>query len=286
MHVSVPVLAAAIALIVVLSFLLVWLLVRFISRSRVGSDTDTRAAIAAVESRLEALSVMSEQLQDLSRVFSVPRIRGEVGETMLAELLRNYLPPDAFRLQHSFPDGSRVDALVVLADTLIPVDSKFPLEAVRRFLSDNPTATAIPSGIRKTFIEHAKAIKTRYIQPEAGTTPYALMYVPSEGLYHRLFVSDPGDTMQEMLSLRVIPVSPGTLFLYLLTIAHAMRGVAFQSHVSELADLVASVRRMLEETEQAHSILRTHLKNAVKASTETERKLGRLSESVDRLEGR
>ncbi|MFW6233876.1 MAG: DNA recombination protein RmuC [Spirochaetota bacterium] len=286
MHVSLPVVASGIALLLFLSCLLIVMLFRQRHGAGQGTHSDTHAALASMAERLNTLAGMSEQLQDLSRIFTVPRTRGEIGETMMADLLRTYLPPDAYTLQYRFPDGSRVDALVHLVDVHIPIDSKFPLEAIRKFLAEHPANQDIPHAIRKTFTEHAKAIRDRYIQPESGTTPYALMYIPSEGLYHRLFVTDTADTMQEFLGMRVIPVSPGTLFLYLLTVAHAMRGIAFQARVSELADLVSAVRRMLEETDQAHVVLRTHLKNAAKAAGETERKLARLGDSIDRLEGR
>ncbi len=278
--------AGSLVLTILLAILVIVLTVRVFRLRAYTSGSDATTTLALVEERLKALTSMSEQLQDLNRVFAVPRTRGEVGETMLAELLGQYLPRDAFDLQYGYPDGSRVDAIIHLADAHIPIDSKFPLEAIRSFLADNPSTTEIPKTIRKGFTDHAKAIQSRYIQPESGTTPYALMYVPSEGLYHRLFVTDASDTMREMLTMRVIPVSPGTLFLYLLTVAHAMRGISFQSRVSELADLVAAVRRMLDETEQAQSVLRTHLKNALKAASETDRKFDRLGTALDRLEGR
>lgn len=286
MHVSLSVIAAGVALLLLLSGLLLAVLVRRLRETGRGTHADTHAALASMAERLNTLAGMSEQLQDLNRIFTVPRTRGEMGETMMADLLRTYLPPDAYTLQHRFPDGSRVDALVHLADVKIPVDSKFPLEAIRRFLAEHPSNQDIPNSIRKTFTDHAHAIRDKYIQTESGTTPYALMYVPSEGLYHRLFVTDTADTMQELLAMRIIPVSPGTLFLYLLTVAYAMRGIAFQAQVSELADLVSAVRRVLDETEQSHVVLRTHLKNAVKAAGETGRKLERLEDSIDRLEGR
>lgn len=285
MYVSPSVIAAGVALFLLLSGLLLAVLIRRLGETRRGTHADTHAALASMAERLNTLAGMSEQLQDLNRIFTVPRTRGEMGETMMADLLRTYLPPDAYTLQYRFPDGSRVDALVHLADVKIPIDSKFPLEAMRRFLAEHSSSQDIPHSIRKTFTDHAKAIRDRYIQPESGTTPYALMYIPSEGLYHRLFVTDTADTMQELLGMRIIPVSPGTLFLYLLTVAHAMRGIAFQAQISELADLVSAVRRVLDETEQSHAVLRTHLKNAVKAAGETGRKLERLEDSIDRLEG-
>ena len=286
MQVPFGLVAGVVTLIMILVVIVVFLSMRVIRVGAQNANSDARTTLSVVEERLKTLTDMSEQIQDLNRIFPVPRTRGEVGEAMLAELLGQYLPPDAYDLQYGYPDGGRVDAIVHLADVHIPVDSKFPLEAIRKFLAENPAATEIPKTIRKGFTEHAKAIQTRYIQPESGTTPYALMYVPSEGLYHRLFVTDASDTMRDMLSMRVIPVSPGTLFLYLLTVAHAMRGISFQSRASELADLVSAVRRTLEETEQARSVLKTHLKNALKASAEADRKYERLGNAVDHLEGR
>ncbi len=281
MFVPSEILAAVAAVVLVLCALAVLVLMRY---GRGSGREPAAEALARLEGRLSELGDISNRVEELTAIFTVPRTRGEVGETVLAELLATYLPAEAFTLQHSFADGGRVDAVIALGDALVPVDAKFPLEALRKHQRENPEANELPSSIRRTFISHARAISERYIRPEEGTMNFALMYVPSEGVYYRVFVADPGETMREALALRVIPVSPGTLFLYLLTVSYGLRGLAFSRERSELLAAVSAVRRDFDEVTRALELLRGHLKNASKAADDCDSRLARLDRGLNRLE--
>src|SRR5918992_1062554 len=67
---------------------------------------------------------MLQKAADLGRLEQAlrpPKARGGVGEMLLANLLRDMLPPDAYRLQHTFRSGERVDAVVRVDKLVIPV---------------------------------------------------------------------------------------------------------------------------------------------------------------------
>lgn len=113
---------------------------------------------------------------------------------------------------------------------------------------------------------------------------FALMYVPSEGVYYRVFVADPGDAMREALALRVIPVSPGTLFLYLLTVSYGLRGLAFSRERNELLASLSAVRRDFEELHRTVELLRGHLKNATKAADDCATGITRVDRGLHRME--
>ncbi len=277
MYIPTELIAVAITLLLILAVLLALML----TRRAQGSGSE---AMARVEGRLSQIEAISNRMDELASLFAVPRTRGEVGEMVLADLLASYLPAEAYTLQHGFSDGSRVDAAIRLSETLVPVDAKFPLEALRRHDQEHPDANELPASVRKTFITHAKTIASRYIRPEEGTMDFALMYIPSEGIYHRVFVADPGDTMREVLSLRVVPVSPGTLFLYLLTVSYGLRGLAFSREQNELISHVSAVRREFNELSRTVELLRGHLKNATKAADECDTRLSSVDRGLHRLE--
>ena len=84
-----------------------------------------------------AAAQMLSRANDLARLehaLRPPKARGGVGEILLGNLLRDSLPPDAFRLQHTFRTGERVDA-VTRVDKLVPVDAKFPLDNFERLVT-------------------------------------------------------------------------------------------------------------------------------------------------------
>lgn len=67
-------------------------------------------------------------MQDLQDFLNSPKLRGNLGETVLNDLLSQILPKQAFSLQHRFQSGDIVDAAIKTQSGIIPIDSKFPME--------------------------------------------------------------------------------------------------------------------------------------------------------------
>jgi DNA recombination protein RmuC len=231
--------------------------------------------------RIESLS---RQIEDLGRIFIVPRTRGGVGETMLEQLLQNWLPAGAWRRQYSFSDGGRVDAVVRAGSSIVAIDAKFPLEQVAHLLEKglDESSRKIPAAERKIFVRYGREISEKYIRPEEGTLPFALLYIPSEHLYYRCFVEDP-ELAGELASFHVIPASPSTLFLYLQTVAYGLKGLALPRKAEELR---SHMQRIKSETERLERLLSTtahHLKNLQSSFDDSRTALIRLSTTTGRL---
>src|SRR5918994_1899657 len=104
-------------------------------------DAQARAADTAAQVR-ERVAVVAgvaeqvlEQARGLSRLEDLlrpPQARGALGELLLEQLLAQGLPHGAYRTQHVFRSGARVDAVLVVGEAMVAVDSKFPLEAFAR----------------------------------------------------------------------------------------------------------------------------------------------------------
>src|SRR3989338_4293544 len=97
--------------------------------------SQSQNAIAAVTEKLTKLDEtnkqvvnFAEQLQSLEDILKNPKHRGILGEYQLEMVLKNVLPPAAYKLQYEFADGEIVDAAIFVKDKIIPVDSKFSLE--------------------------------------------------------------------------------------------------------------------------------------------------------------
>ncbi|MFL6103076.1 MAG: DNA recombination protein RmuC, partial [Actinomycetes bacterium] len=104
-------------------------------------DAQLRAADTAAQVR-ERVAVVAgvaeqvlEQARGLSRLEDLlrpPQARGALGELLLEQLLAQGLPQTAYRTQHMFRSGARVDAVLLVGEAMVAVDSKFPLEAFAR----------------------------------------------------------------------------------------------------------------------------------------------------------
>ena len=213
--------------------------------------------------KLEQLDRISGQLEEMNRIFSNPRMRGGLGETMMEELIRNWLPPESYEFQYGFAGGQRADAVILMGSYKVAVDAKFSLEQVREGLENS--SGELPASVRKVFIQHGRSIAEKYILPREGTLPFALMYIPSEGLYYRAFIREGGGLINDLLKMGILPVSPSSLFVYLQTVVYGFRGYSFSNRSKELMTLVSQIRKDYEILERQFSLTGTHLKNLQKS---------------------
>jgi len=99
--------------------------------------------VGVIENKLGQLAAQTKNIeqignniQSLSKLLRPPKLRGNLGEILLENLLKEILPSALIETQYCFKDGQRVDAIVKLSDRLLPIDSKFPLDAFERIISD------------------------------------------------------------------------------------------------------------------------------------------------------
>lgn len=261
--------------------LLLLLIVQAFRARRAGRPT-----LDGIAARLAQLEQVSRQVQDLSNLFLVPGARGPVGETLLSRLLEDWLPAGAYELQYAFSNGARADAVVKLTGTIIAIDAKFPLEATRRAFEQHDTPPeSLPADVRRAFSRHITDISAKYIRPEDGTMNFALMYIPSEAVYHFVFVEHPEETLRESLERGVVPVSPGTLFLYLQTVAFGLKGLSLPETQRALLAEIQRLRRDFEELKRGLQLAGTHFRNLGKALEETGSKASRVDADIERLDG-
>src|SRR3990167_4518555 len=107
----------------------------------------SQAAISAVTEKLTKLDETNKQvigfagqLQSLEDILKNPKHRGVLGEYQLEMVLKNVLPPNAYKMQYEFSDGDVVDAAVFVKDKVIPIDSKFSLENYNRIVQEKDPA--------------------------------------------------------------------------------------------------------------------------------------------------
>ena len=88
---------------------------------------DITEKLTNLEKTNQQVVSFSEQLNNLEKVLTSQKQRGNLGEVGLQLVLENILPPNAFSLQYQFDDGDKVDAVIFTKDGMIPVDAKFSL---------------------------------------------------------------------------------------------------------------------------------------------------------------
>lgn len=243
--------------------------------------------LQAAETQLAALSTVGQSIQDLNQLLKLPHLRGGFGEESLERLLADFLPVGGFELQYAItPDSTeRVDAIVRLAQLILPIDSKFPREQVLPlFDSQDP---AHQEEARKQLAEYirqqAKSISEKYIRPENGTTDMALLFLPSETLYFEVIRN--GKLFETLTQLRVFPVSPNTLCISLKSVALAQEYYSMAQGVEKTIEDIKKARRHFEHFGRKFDDVGKGLKKAQEAFETASTHLGRYESSIFRLTG-
>jgi DNA recombination protein RmuC len=261
--------------------------------------TDAQREVARrLESSTEALVHMSQKIgemhqtsQDLSKttatlqsILSGVKTRGALGETMLDGLLADALPQSAYAMQYRFAStGAIVDAIVRSGERVLCIDSKFPLEAYRRLIEGGEDARRdFALAVRK----HADSIAGKYILPDEHTFDYALMYVPSEGVYYELIMAEDskyGRIEEYCRAKRVFPVSPNAFCAFLSAIAMSLQGQKIEENARHLLASLAGVKKQIESFADVYEKLGTHLRHAQQSYEDADSKLNRAQNSLEQV---
>lgn len=246
--------------------------------------------IGRLEGTNKQMLQMGSEVKRLQDIMASPKLRGQMGEWSLQNLLENILPRDSYELQHTFKDGKVVDALVKMADFSVPIDAKFPLpgfEAMLKAETDEEKAR-----VRKQFqndvVKHIDKIATDYIRPAEGTLDFALMYIPAENVYYETIVKYPDDTkdiLQYSLDKKVIPVSPNLLYAYLMTVVMGLHGLQIEKQAAEIRQNLKKLNADFAEFLSHWDILGTHIRNAYGKYDEGQRKLDRFGMQLTQIQG-
>jgi len=231
-------------------------------------------------------ALMLQKAADLGRLEQAlrpPKARGGVGEMLLANLLQDMLPADAYRLQHTFRSGERVDA-VIRVDKLLPVDAKFPLDNFERLANagDDAERELHEKAFARDVKGHIDAIAAKYIRPAEGTFDFAFMYLPSESVYYELVCGKTGNLSAYAHGKRVIAVSPSTLHAYLLMITQGLRALQIERHAQDVMAFCAQIGKDFERFRGDFEVVGKHIANAQTKYSEADRRLDRLGTSLER----
>ncbi|MGL1892333.1 MAG: DNA recombination protein RmuC [Spirochaetaceae bacterium] len=237
---------------VIINICLFILLIIYVVKSKFSSSSSN------IQTQLSKIDSIEREVRELNMVFTLPYLRGEAGETLLKELIKNYLPIGAYEFQYGFKSGARVDAMIKTGKYIIPIDSKFPIQSVKDILlSEKP----LTNQVIKTFLKHGNDIANRYILPLEGTLNFAVMYIPSEKLYYRAFVATDGELLNQLLSIGVLPASPSSLFSLIQTVVYGLKGFTFNQRQNEIMEKIEALRGNYSRLKKQFSVSNSHLKN-------------------------
>jgi DNA recombination protein RmuC len=232
---------------------------------------------------------MQADVKRLGQILSAPKLRGQMGEWSLENLLAQVLPKASYELQYGFRDGKIVDALVRLEDFCVPIDAKFPLPAFEKILgaASEEEKVKLRRQLVSDVTKHIDKIAADYIRPSEGTVDFAMMYIPAENVYYETVVKYAGETrdvLEYALDKKVIPVSPNLLYAYLMTVAMGLHGLQIEKQAAEIRQNLKKLNTSFADFGSTWEILGRHLRNAYSQYDEGQKKLDRFGLQLDQIQ--
>jgi len=251
--------------------------------------TQLNTQIGELQGTNKQMLHLGTDVRRLQDILSSPKLRGQMGEWSLENLLAQILPKDSYKLQYAFRDGKVVDALIQMPDFSVSVDAKFPLPSFERLVKAEIDAEKLK--LRKQFLKdvtnHIDKIASDYIRPAEGTVDFALCYIPAENVYYETIVKSPGDTqdiVQYALDKKVIPVSPNLLYAYLMTVAMGLHGLQIEKQAAEIRQNLKRLNASFADFLGNWDTLGSHLRNAYGRYEEGQKKLDRFGLQLEQIQ--
>ena len=220
------------------------------------------ATIDEAQKKIDGLTVNMVSLQDL---LGDKRSRGAFGEVQLEGLVRNVLPPDSFKMQHTFSNDMRVDCALFLPEPtgIVAVDSKFPLENYHKMF-DSSLSEAIQKAAEKQFKldvkKHVDDIASKYIIPNL-TSDGAVMFIPAEAVFAEIHAYHP-EIIDYAMNKRVWLVSPTTLMAVLNTARAVLKDVEMRKQVHIIKDELGRLSKDFERFDTRMKKLADNIRQA------------------------
>jgi len=224
-------------------------------------DTAARV-IRDVEKEVGQMSEIGRNMRELQDFLKSPKLRGNIGEQVLKDLIAQMFPKNSFHLQYEFKSGEKVDAAIQTDAGILPIDSKFPMENYQKMVkaTEKPEKEMFEKEFVRDVKKHIDAISKKYILPSEGTMDFALMYIPSESVYYEIV--NQIEVLDYARRSRVYMVSPSTLYAHLQTILLSFEGKKIESKSKELFTLLRSIQIDYEKIDENMATLGKHINNA------------------------
>ena len=240
--------------------------------------------IKDVGTEVGKMSEIGRSMRELQEFLKSPKLRGNIGEQVLKDLISQLFPKNSFHLQYEFKSGDKVDAAIKTDAGILPIDAKFPMENFQKMVKAEDDSEK--ENFRKDFTrdvkKHVDAISKKYILPGEGTMDFALMYIPSEAIFYEII--NMTEIMDYARIARVYIVSPNTLYTHLQTILLSFEGRKIELKSREIFTMLRSLKIDYNKIDESLGVLGKHLNNASSQFTNVASGFFQLGQKITSIE--
>ena len=232
-----------------------------------------------VQRGLGEMQSLATGVGDLKRVLTNVKARGTWGEVQLGALLEEILTPDQYSTNVKLNENSHEEVEYAIrlpgnddgqdSCVWLPIDSKLPLADYERLVDavDADAEQKASQALTRVVRVEAKKIQDKYIAPPK-TTDFAIMFLPTEGLYAEV-LRVPGLITEFLQRYRIVVAGPTTLAAILSSLRMGFRTLAIEKRSSEVWEILAAVKTEFGKFGGVMDKLKRQLSTASKTIDET-----------------
>ena len=217
------------------------------------------------------LKGISSQVGSLEKTLSGVKTRGIMGEIQLKQIIADILSPTLYDIECPTRPGSseHVEIAIKLPEKgsdrhiYLPIDSKCHLDRYEQLLDaydscDPERIATAKKQLEVAIRSDAKDIYTKYVEPPY-TTPYAILFVPFEGMYSEIVNLNLIDELNKM---HITVAGPYTLTAILSTVTNYFQSLAIEKKSAEIEKTLGGVKTAFGKFDEMLGTVRKNLDTA------------------------
>lgn len=205
-------------------------------------------SIGSVQESMGEIKNLASDVGSLKNVLTNVKTKGNMGEVILGNIIRDFLPPTQFEenVVTKKSSSERVEFAIKLPgqaeeSILLPVDSKFPYEpySIIQESSNLDEIKKARQTLRTNLLKYAADVAKKYIDVP-NTTDFAIIFLPLEGLY--LEALNMGVFEEIQMKYKVNLTGPTTFSAFINSLSIGFRTLAIQKKSADVFKLLGAVK--------------------------------------------
>ena len=244
---------------------------------------------------LGELKSLENGVVSLNKTLSNVKARGVYGEMALENILANILDNSQYETNVATKPRSteRVEFAVKIPDKdnkgfiYLPIDSKFPADTYANVLeaAENADAVALKAAIgelKMRIRKEAMTIRDKYISPP-NTTDFAIMFLPTEGLYSEVLRID-GLVEECQEKCKIVIAGPTTLTALLNSLSVGFKYLTVNKKSEEIMKLLGNFKGQFEKFNDLITRTQNRISDAQKAADQLRDRSSMIQKKLDKVE--
>lgn len=236
---------------------------------------------------------VTDNVKGLNRVLTNVKSRGTWAEVQLGNILDQTIPNMYETNVKTNPKyNGQVEFAIKIPNqedgsyTYLPVDSKFPMEDYARLSAaaeagDLEALEKAKKALEARIKDEAKLVKQYISSPQ--TTPFAIMYLATEGLYAEITASKTG-IAEKLQADGIMIAGPSTITALLNSLAMGFRTMAINEKANEVWKILRAAKTQYDKFGDLLTKARKKIEDAGKALDEADHRNSIIQKNLRKVE--